>query len=282
MHCVGWLARALRKSDHMSCSAHLVPFWNVQIAALEPDMVFFAASSTSPIARHLPPARKLFRMPESSLSRRSVLTTAAWSAPVIAVTAATPSFAASQCLPTTLDWNSSAVGSRPTTVTIPGATPALTATFAVTYASGTPTAASGTVVAGPQGAVAGNYYRVEFATPAANVSSTVTITFNRPVQGVNFTILDIDATASYRDQIEVLTPGFVATPAARVIGAGTAANPFQMNTPYANIAPTAADGNLQLAWAGPLGSVSFRYFNANVTGSQNMVVGISNIGVNPC
>lgn len=221
-------------------------------------------------------------MPKSTLSRRSVLTTAAWSAPVIAVTAATPAFAASQCVPTTLDWNTSAAGTRPTTVTIPGATPTLTATFAVAYASGTPTAASGTVVAGPQGAVTGNYYRVEFANPAANVSSTVTITFDRAVRGVNFTILDIDATASYRDEIEVLTPGFTATPASRVIGTGTSADPFRMNTPYANIAPTSADGNLQLSWAGPLSSVSFRYFNANVTGSQNMVVGISNIGVNPC
>lgn len=169
---------------------------------------------------------------------------------------------------------------------VPGVTPTLTATFAATYGgAATPSAASGTVVAGPQGGSNDRCYRIEFANPEPNNEATITITFNRAARDVNFTILDIDATNNngYRDSVAVLTPGFTATPGPRVIGAGTATNPFQMNTPYANIDPTSAMGNLGLAWAGPLTSVSFRYFQPDVNAnSANMVVGMSGIGVNPC
>lgn len=224
-------------------------------------------------------------MPTSSTPRRAVLSTAAWSVPVVATAAAAPLAAASQCLPATLNWNNSGVGFRPTVMTIPGVTPTLTATFAVTYGgAATPSATSGTVVAGPQGGSTDQYYRVEFANPEPNNEATITITFNRAVRDVNFTILDIDATnGGYRDSIVVNTPGFTATPGSRVQGAGTTASPFQMNTPFANIPPEQSTGNLRLNWAGPLTSVSYRYFQPNTAAtSQNMRVGMSGIGVNPC
>lgn len=224
-------------------------------------------------------------MPTNSLARRSVLTTAAWSVPVVVTAAAAPMAAASQCVPASINWNDSAVGSRPTTLAVPGVTPALTATFGIVYSAGsTPSGTSGTVVAGPQGGSTDRYYRVEFLNPDRNDTATVTISFERAVRDVKFTILDIDAAQpGFRDSVAVLTPGFIATPGSRVVGTGSVADPFRMNTPYANIDPTSANGNLGLAWAGPLTSVSFRYFQPNVAAnSANMVVGISGIGVNPC
>lgn len=232
-----------------------------------------------------PSQEEHFTMPTNSLPRRSVLSTAAWTVPVVATAAAAPMAAASQCVPASINWNDSAVGARPTTLAVPGVTPTLTATFAVTYGgAAAPSTTSGTIVAGPQGGSTDRYYRVEFLNPEPNNEATVTITFNRAVRDVNFTILDIDATnGGYRDSIVVNTPGFTATPGPRVQGAGTTASPFQMNTPFANIAPDSNAGNLRLNWAGPLTSVSFRYFQPNTAArSANMVVGISGIGVNPC
>lgn len=158
---------------------------------------------------------------------------------------------------------------------VPGVTPTLTATFAATYGgAATPSAASGTVVAGPQGGSNDRCYRIEFANPEPNNEATITITFNRAARDVNFTILDIDATGGgYRDLIVVNTSGLIATPGPRVQGAGT----------VRQHPPESAIGNLRLARAGPLSSVSFRYVQPDVNAnSANMVVGMSGIGVNPC
>ena len=222
--------------------------------------------------------------PSRSVSRRTIVKGAAWSVPAIALAAAAPAFAASQCLPAVIDWNAFADGTTPGTISVPGTTPALTATISVAYSSGSsPSATSGKVVDGPQGGVTGRYYRVEFAPARQNNAATVTITFNRPVRDLRFTILDIDATTGYRDQVVVTTPGFSYQRAAKVIGSGTTADPFRMSAPLANIAPTSSDGNVQLAWAGPLSTISFTYSQPNeAASSQNMVVGIGNVSVDPC
>ncbi|WP_068481616.1 hypothetical protein [Pseudoclavibacter helvolus] len=217
-------------------------------------------------------------------SRRALVQAAAWSVPVIAAAAATPMAAASQCTAGTLDWAALAAGTAVTTVTVPGTSPTTTATFTIAYSAGsTPSAASGRVAAGPQGGVTANYYRIEFAPPVANNAATVRIAFNRPVRGLSFSILDIDATTGYRDQVQVLTAGFTAVRQARVIGTGAAGDPFRMNEPYANIAPASNQGNVQLTWAGQVSAVEFRYFQPNAaTNSQNMLIGLGNLAVNPC
>lgn len=222
---------------------------------------------------------------KSGLTRRSLVTGAVWSVPIIAAATATPLASASQCTAGTLDWAALAAGANVTTVTVPGTAPTTTATFSITYSSGsTPSAASGRVAAGPQGGVTGNYYRIEFSNPIPNNSATVRIAFNRPVTGLSFSLLDIDATTNgYRDNVEVLTTGFTAARQARVIGAGTAGDPFRMDTPYGNIAPTSNQGNVQLTWAAPVSAVEFRYFQpGDSTNSQNMVIGLGNLAVNPC
>ena len=228
-------------------------------------------------------------------TRRSVVKGAAWAAPGAAVAIAAPALAASGCEPATFSWNTLTAGTRPSTITLipaAGSRPALTATISISAVTGTQSAASGTVSAGPQGAITGNYYRMEFAPVAANNTMTVTLTFNRPVLSTSFTLLDIDGTETgYRDLVAVTTTGFTASRGSRIIGAGTATGstattgPFRMNTPYANIAPTSADGNLGLTFSrstASLSSVAFRYFNGTVAASQNMVLGLGNITVDPC
>lgn len=231
------------------------------------------------------PERPELAPTSESLNRRGLIKGAAWSVPVMAVAAATPFAVASQCLLATLNWNNIATGSTVGQQNV-GITPALTVTPSISYATGTTqSGTSGQTVAGPQGGIAGRYYRVEYLNPSATASATVTFTFNRAVRNLSFTLADIDANNFYRDSVRVITPGFTfaLTNPTLVVGNGQTGNEFRaVATSNVNIPNSDNRGNVTLSWAGAVSSVSFVYRNVGVVGSGNMAIGVSNLTFQAC
>jgi hypothetical protein len=189
-------------------------------------------------------------------SRRAVVHGAAWSVPVVAVAATAPAYAASCGVVETLNWSSYSNGTVFSSAQFDGNTLSISQ-------SGNLGPDSGKVIYQPEG----GYNPALRFYPANNVngsSVTVTVTFTRPVKDLTFEILDIDNSRDgntwyWRDRVEILTTPFTGTKGSRVEGNGTNASPYQ-NTTNTALDNSSPNGNVTLKWAGPLTTVSFRYY----------------------
>lgn len=218
-------------------------------------------------------------------TRRSIIATGAWAAPVVAVGAAAPAFAASACIPQTLNWNNYTAGqAAPSAITI-GSTK-ITQSIAygtATNGSATPPGAnSGFVQTGPSGGIAGNRFTLAMGTAATPIQVgdflTWTLTFSTPVQNVQFTVTDIDrATGSWKDSVAVSPAPTSASKGSNVnTGTGTTADPWT-STDNVNVLPTSGAGNVAVTYKGPISSIVLTYKNLEPgTGSQ-MLININSI-----
>ncbi len=216
--------------------------------------------------------------PESGgMSRRTLARTTAWTAPIAVVAVAAPAYAASvPCV------GGQAVLVQGTSPTVLGFSPSAV-TAAVSYST---TGWAGDPTPGETGEVhptdytpAWNYLKLHH--PAGmdqGDTITLTLAFSQPVLGLTLTITDIDkATGQWIDQVIVDTLGFVAAPAANVVGAGTSANPF---TTKVDSGISSALGDLKLTWAGPLSVVQLTYRAGDVQNSSGIGqhIGVGRIG----
>jgi hypothetical protein len=214
------------------------------------------------------------------IGRRAVARGAAWSVPVVALAVAAPASAAtSTCHVQTgkLDWdlfanNSNQLG-KVLTTTISGVT--VTITVSGDFASG-----NGNVVSTTTGGQS-KVMRFLDQENKKNTSQTITITFSKQVQNVQFSLLDVDSASgiggnAYEDLVVVNTPGWTGTKHSNVKGSGTSSDPYRGKTKNSPIDGTSSNSNVDLSWTGKRSSVSFTYAqDGSVNGGP--FIGISDI-----
>ncbi len=212
---------------------------------------------------------------------------AAWSIPVVSLAVAAPAMAASGCKMTTglLNWDAFADGSQTGKALATTGGTGVTAT--VTTTGGDTAAGNGVVTSTVTGGLS-KVMRFTSLNNVNNTSQTVTITFNKPVQNVSFSLLDIDsAPGGYYDQVIISTAGFTGSKHSNVIGAGAAKGNGNNNGPYRppdddhSVAGGSSNGNVDLSWTGPVSSISFIY-RQNGSMNGNPFIGISDIAFQYC
>jgi hypothetical protein len=220
-----------------------------------------------------------------------------WGLPLISATAhaqAVPS----GCVPLTVDWSTFAAGSSFTSTTVGGVGVSVASSF--DGGSGAQ-AGNRTIVAGPQGNLAGNFLRFN-QLARTNSGQTITFSFTQPVQDISFVITDIDnASGNWSDRITVNTAGstFSFPAPSTVIGVGatgngtggtttdgnggsnTATGAFRNSIDNLNILPADGRGNLALGFTGPITSFSFRFWCGGYSGS-NQLINVGNISFLAC
>jgi hypothetical protein len=222
------------------------------------------------------------------VGRRAVTRGAAWSIPVISLAVAAPSMAASGCVMKTgqLSWDVFGDGTSQTGNAL-ATTGGTGVTVTISVAGDTGATGNGVVTS----ALTGGLSQVMRFTSLNNVtdtSQTVTITFNKPVQNLTFSLLDIDsATGGYNDQVIINTPGYTGTTHKNLVGTGSATGNGNGNGPYrpqngdSPVDGSSPNGNVDLAWTGPVSSVSFIYRqNGRMNGSP--FIGISDLSFQSC
>lgn len=221
------------------------------------------------------------------VGRRAVARGAAWSIPVVSMAIAAPAMAASGCKLTTglLSWDVFADGSNQTghALATSGGT-GVTVTVSLSGATGAQN--NGNVTSTSTGSDS-KVIRFYDQNNVANTSQTITLTFNKPVQNLSFSLLDVDSAqqqgrqAGYEDLVVVNTTGFTATKHSNVKGSGTAAAPFRAVSTNSPVAGSNADSNVDLAWTGPISAVSFTYAqDGSVDGTP--FIGISDLAFQYC
>lgn len=229
----------------------------------------------------------------AATGRRTVLRGAAWTVPVVAVTAPVPAFATStSCSPVSavFDWNQGTTGVSVYTRTSPstggsgtydptGATGPISFTVSTSFTNGLiPNDVGGTnddnmrvtnLNVGGTGqrgfAICQQYPPDTPSNPGG--SQTVTFTFNRTISGLSFKITDIDSGGgAFKDTVSISSPtatftgGIVNTSA--LAGSGTAADPW---TPTSNSAGvndgSGTAGNVNVSTTGSLTQFTIVYRN---------------------
>lgn len=167
----------------------------------------------------------------TSVSRRSLAKGAVWALPAISVTAASPAFAASGCLPVGITFPTTTTSSA----SITGTSSAGVTATATNKVSGSVTTSAGYNMTSNalQGTTA-----VQLAqNPTQGSYQELTFTFSQPVYNLQFQIFDVDYNTynTYTDYL-VLTavngatpPSFTSTTGSFAQGSGTAASPWQPN-----------------------------------------------------
>lgn len=221
------------------------------------------------------------------VGRRAVARGAAWSIPVVSLAVAAPAMAASGCKLTTglLNWDSFASGSNQTGTAL--ATSGGTGVTVTISLSGDTSAANNGLVTSTTTGGQSKVLRFYDLNNKSNTSQTVTLTFNKPVQNLSFSLLDVDSQmgrrgqAAYEDLVIVNTAGWTATKHSNVKGLGTSAQPYRALTTDSPEAGSSADSNVDLGWTGPISSVSFTYKqDGSVNGDP--FIGISDIAFQYC
>jgi hypothetical protein len=219
----------------------------------------------------------------------------AWAGPMIAKPALAGGLP-SGCVPLVLDW--STLSGTFTSTTVGGVTVSLSNSFDGGSAA---RATNRTIIAGPQGGIAGNFLRLE-QDAVTNGGQTITFTFSQPVQDISFVITDIDnLSGAWSDRITVNTAGFTSSlpTGSSVIGVGatgngtggttpdgnggsdTATGAFRNSADNTNFNNTQPNGNLQLDFAGPISSFSLRFWCGGYQ-SSNQLINIGNINFTAC
>ncbi|PPF72658.1 MULTISPECIES: hypothetical protein [unclassified Pseudoclavibacter] len=250
----------------------------------------------------------------TTTTRRTLLTAAAWSAPVVATAIAAPLAAASTlCVDPDvgINWGLATVSGtaatlgasstldrtavfRPQNSTRP-TTSNISATVRHTF-SGNMRAETndGTVSAQNVGGIGQRGYQINqfngpnaLTQPSANDFQTVVFTFAEDLYNVRFSITDIDRlwragnglTRDFLDGVvlESAAPRTFSIPSgSTVTGAGTATSPWY-NSVDGNKAEDAPGGQVDVVFAGPVRSFTVRYFNLGyMLGTTNNTVNTDN------
>jgi hypothetical protein len=260
-------------------------------------------------------------MPEHELStatltrrtlirRAAIAGGAAWTAPVLVDSLASPA-AASSCTSSTLNWNSITAGTGGTTkcsgssssttppcTTSSYTTPSVggvTITFSVVAFSGTTLLSSSTnsgdgnltVRGAPNGGITWQQaLQLQMLPNSTSVGQTVTITFSKSVSQVSFALYDIDnSNGGWGDRVYTSpTPSSLSftnaawTPTtSHVTGACTSASPLSSTDTNSNYGDASSLGNATLTFNGPLTVITLTYYNAVNTGGSNQRIGIGPI-----
>ncbi len=250
----------------------------------------------------------------TTTTRRTLLTAAAWSAPVVATAIAAPLAAASTlCVDPDvgINWGLATVSGtaatlgasstlnrtavfRPQNSTRPS-TPNISATVRHSF-SGNMRAETndGTVSAQNVGGIGQRGYQINqfnganaLTQPSANDFQTVVFTFAEDLYNVRFSITDIDRlwragnglTRDFLDGVvlESAAPRTFSIPSgSTVTGAGTATSPWY-NSVDGNKGEDAPGGQVDVVFAGPVRSFTVRYFNLGyMLGTTNNTVNTDN------
>lgn len=217
-----------------------------------------------------------------TVSRRTVAAGAMWAVPVIAVAAAAPAMAASQCVVTT-NFDNLTVGTSPTTFTFSPSPVTATISYASTGQGGDNTPGGTGQVAATSTSPSWNYIEVELLDELNTGDSvTVTLTFSAPVENLTFKLHDIDGLASqWRDTVRVNTAGYTFVAGANIIGTGTNADRFRNATNVDNPIDTGV-ADVTLSWAGPIQVVSFALIAGSNGQSSNQHIGLGDISFTDC
>jgi hypothetical protein len=215
------------------------------------------------------------------VGRRTVTRGAAWSIPVVSLAVAAPSMAASGCKITTgsLSWDVFANGSKQTGV--PLTTTLAGVTVTITVSGDTTAANNGTVTNVVTGGLS-KVLRFYDLNNKANTAQTVTLTFSKPVQNLQFSLLDVDSqTGAYEDLVVINTPNWAGTKHPNVIGTGTSGAPYRAKNTNSPVLGSSADSNVDLSWTSSLSSVSCTYKqDGSVNGTP--FIGISDLSFQAC
>lgn len=220
----------------------------------------------------------------TTLERRSVVRTVAWTVPVIAASAQAPAFAAScnQLFGGVLDPSQPAQYTRSTLRRADADIPLTSAGGTVglvlrsDFATYTPRPTNLEVKAAPTGQIPlagielGNEMLANQSGSAAR-NQTITFTFSRTVQDLEFTLTDLDNSSNHRDAVAIEDAPFTYQygSVSQVQGTGTLTNPFRVvgTVNYNN--DTSGAGNVIVRLAGPLTTFSIRYWNADPANTSN-------------
>ncbi|HSF97982.1 MAG TPA: hypothetical protein VLA55_04760 [Ornithinibacter sp.] len=217
-----------------------------------------------------------------SITRRTVSAGAAWAVPVIAMAAAAPAMATSQCVVTT-NFDDLTVGTRPTMLTFLPSSVTAVVTYTSTGNGGDDTPGDTGLVAATSTSPSWNYLEIEMLEPlTTNDSVTVTITFSAPVENLTFKLHDIDGLANqWRDTVRIDTAGFTSVRGANIIGTGVTGDPFRNQTEVDNPIETGV-ADVTLTWAGPVDAVTFTYLAGISGSSDNQHIGLGDISFTDC
>lgn len=220
-------------------------------------------------------------------SRRTVVRGAAWSVPVVSMAATAPAFAASTCkdgdyeIRWASDYNATTKVATANRISTSGSGTVGSAALTLTVTN----KFNGTMQAGSTGGYSnlatspGNIGGLgtrgltimqqsttrSLGTPRANQNQVVTLTFNRPVWNLKFTLTDIDSlSGQYQDRVWISgSPGSFTT-ASQATGSGTSGTPWSpTGTNIAQDPVTGGGGNVSLDYTDtPAASVyTITYWN---------------------
>jgi len=219
-------------------------------------------------------------------SRRTVLRAAAWTAPAVSVAVAVPAYAA--CSPASavtasylLDWGvtpwtktsattgvatvaSRTTGGQPLRVTFTSSGPRSLNRSADNLAVPAQTNLGG-LGSGVRG------LRLDHAaalTTGRDNGQVLTMNFERPVNGLSFTITDIDSQRrAWWDQVSLSGPR-TATPAGGIGGTGTDTNPWAQRQNNSAIGATSGAGNVRVTYTAPVSNIVLKFWTSVTGGTQ--------------
>lgn len=235
-------------------------------------------------------------------TRRTVLRTAAWSAPVVAVAAATPAHAAaSPCEPqaytapvTSANYTrtSTSAGSGTVALAPGGAAGATTFAYSVTstligsalrYSSNLAQINASARAGGSPVSTVWDAYQYA----AYGEGQVFTWTFARPVSNISLVVIDIDSntpTVGFRDAVST-SPSPVASSiqfanASYLQGSGTPGSPFQTTSGQGSSGTGSSNGNVTFQLAGPLTQFTLTYTNSRpASGRPAQAIGMAITGL---
>jgi hypothetical protein len=219
------------------------------------------------------------------VGRRAVARGAAWSVPVVALAVAAPASAATSttCVTGVLSWDNFASGSVQTGKVLATTVPNLT--LMVTTSGDNGADNNGQVTSTTTGGLS-KVMRFYDLNNKSNTSQTITLTFSKAVRNVQFSLLDVDSASSrretsYEDLVIINTAGWTGTKHSNVTGSGTTSAPYRAVNTDSPVDGSSNASNVDLAWAGPISSISFTYKqDGSVDGDP--FIGISDIAFQYC
>lgn len=220
-----------------------------------------------------------------AVTRRRVVAAAAWTVPVVTVSAPLPAYAAaSQCTPTT-SFDNLTPGSRPRTLTFEPSNVVATLSYSE-GGSGRLGLGDTSVVSRTRTSPAWNYLTLEMVPGRDRLTSghwvQLTITLSEPITGLSFIVHDIDSTSGgYLDTVQVLTEGYDYELGSNIRGTGTDTNRFRPIT-TGDTPIDSGRGDVRLTWSTAVSEVSIRYV-AGITGSSsNQHIGLGDLSYDAC
>ncbi|WP_424463219.1 hypothetical protein [Pseudoclavibacter helvolus] len=219
-----------------------------------------------------------------NVKRRTIITGAAWTIPVVAVATTAPFASASPCsqlydgtlrVTTGVAGGTNYTRTSPTagaaTIPLTGA-PATVApvgftassVFTADYAAATNTDTTPrNLQTGANGLA---LFQVRTGASASNANGqTVTLTFDRPVQNLRFDLKGFTwpADNTYRDVANISpAPTSVTTLGSQVSGTGSAASPWQAAVVQTNPAVSTANSVNGIFYAGPIQTITVHYYSS--------------------